>query len=108
MSDLWLYSELEPTKREKLLAEVREGKLTAYRDLACGDEAYGAWLFLVDLYLRRRYGITHSDLADFTWRDEYRNGASPRSAATDALEADDLGQMMVGDLERLQAAETSS
>lgn len=98
MPDLWLNTNLDSTKREKLLAEVREGRLTAYRDMAHGDESFGAWLFLVDHYLRKTFGVVHADLSDFTWRDEYLGGASPRDAAREALENDDLGQMMLAAL----------
>ena len=95
MPDLWLHTNLDSTKRDKLLGEVRDGRLTAYLDKAHGDENYGAWLFLVDVYLRKTFGIGHDDLSDFTWHDEHLGGASPRDAAHGALENDDLGQMML-------------
>ena len=94
MPNSWLMTEMDPTRREALLARVRSGPLAVYRTIARGDEFYGAWLVLVDVYLRRTLGVTHADLADYTWHTDYRAGVSPRAAADEALARDDAGWLL--------------
>lgn len=94
VSSSWLMTEMDPTRREALLERVRSGSLTAYRTIAGGDEFYGAWLVLVDVYLRRTLGVSHADLADYAWRTDYRAGVSPRAAAEEALARDDAGWLL--------------
>jgi hypothetical protein len=55
---------------------------------------FGAWLYLVDLFLRKRVGVTHADLADYRWRDEYAAGTPPREAALETLSRDDAGWLL--------------
>lgn len=88
MAELWLYRHVDAAKRGELLHDVREGRLASYG--ARFGEAFGAFMYLVDLHLRRRYGVTHADLADFDWRTEHDTGSSPIEAAHEALVAEDL------------------
>ncbi|MFE5339762.1 hypothetical protein ACFQ80_06055 [Isoptericola sp. NPDC056578] len=89
MAELWLHTHMDPAKRAALLRDVREGgRLASYG--ARYGEMFGAFMYLVDLYLRRRYGVTHADLADFDWRAEHVSGNSPADAANAALAAEDL------------------
>jgi hypothetical protein len=58
-------------------------------DYAGGDVRFGVWLRLVDARLGKSLGIGHRDLSDWTWRDAFDDGLSPKEAAVAALEADD-------------------
>ena len=59
-----------------------------------GDLGFAVWLALVDHHLGA-LGITHNDLADFSSRDLYEAGTSPKEGAQAALENDDCYSMLV-------------
>jgi len=90
----WLFTSMDSDRRERLISQISEGKLKAWLEVGGGDPYFGAWMYLVDLVLHREVGITHGDLADFCWRDEYAAGTSPRDAARDALAGDDIGWLL--------------
>lgn len=58
---------------------------------------FEAWVRLVDRILMRHYGITTSDLADAPYADNYEAGLTAREMAFEALENDDIGQMMLAE-----------
>lgn len=51
---------------------------------------YATWLRSVDAELERVVGLSHRDLADRNYRDEFEAGVSPREAALEAI-ADESG-----------------
>lgn len=57
---------------------------------AGGDERYALWLFYADRRCGRLAGVGIFDLVDFGWHDAFTAGDSPRDAAREALESDDL------------------
>jgi hypothetical protein len=64
------------------------------------DPRFALWLKLVDRRMGRAIGLTHRDIGDWTWRDAFDDGVSPREAAFDALQADDtFGALFGGDPE---------
>ena len=46
------------------------------------------WMARLDKCLAARCGLTHRDIADFAYRDEFEAGTTPAEAARMALEAD--------------------
>lgn len=54
------------------------------------DPAFAVWLMSVDSTLRSTVQVGHRDLSDWSWRDAYDNGTSPKDAAKQALADDDL------------------
>lgn len=61
-----------------------------------GDERFALWLLLVDQRMQRAVGVTHRDIGDWTWRDAYDGGYSPREAMREGLEADDTYSALFG------------
>lgn len=86
----WVSEHMLPARREKLVNEIRAGRLTRYLEYADGDEEFGAWLWLVDGALWRLAGVTHRDLADRLWLDEFAEGIAPQDAAVEAFQAEDV------------------
>lgn len=60
-------------------------------DYAGGDESFALWLTLVDVRIDQTLGVRYSDLPDWSWRDAYEAGSSPRGAMNDALADMGLG-----------------
>lgn len=97
MSSTWVDSQDEAAV-EAAIAHMRADdtvRSVYIEGHAQGDARFALWLRLVDRVLSRRYGLTHADLADWTWRDAYLYAVSPRDAAMEALAADDLGALML-------------
>ena len=71
---------------------VRGGHLHALahpvEDLASGDESFGLWLHIVDRRMLRTVGLTHTDLPDQPWRDEYDAGTDPVDYADHVMRAE--------------------
>lgn len=96
----WLDTQ-EPEKLERSLELYRtEPALVHIRDYAGDDERFGLWLALANQSAARRLGISIFDLADYSWRDDFDAGTSPRSALMGALEADDTYGPFIGALIR--------
>jgi hypothetical protein len=81
-------------------ADARErGVLTErqreFDEYARGDAGFAVWLFLVDRRIGRAFGIGLFDLADWGARSAFDAGVTPRDAARDALENDDIGALML-------------
>ena len=89
----WFAEHFEPETVEKMLEKFRGSRATAVVLAEAGNERFGAWLLLVDRELRS-YGVSHRDLADWTWRDAYDDGVAPAEAAWEAMGADSLGAML--------------
>jgi hypothetical protein len=53
------------------------------------DDRFGWWLKLTDLAVQKRIGLGLFDLADWTLRDLYDDGASPLTAALETIAHDD-------------------
>jgi hypothetical protein len=89
----------EPDKIRAALADYATRRGTTLRRVGeydGGDDRFGLWLALVDARIVRRVGVGLFDLADWNMRDAYESGASPREAAQEALESDDLYASFVG------------
>lgn len=85
-------STLEPVKVQtaiKKLQSTPSGQ-EYIKTNAQGNVRFALWLRLVDVWIGRRIGLTHRDVADWTWRDAYDEGLSPGTAATEALRTDQL------------------
>lgn len=84
----------EPEKIRAALANYRERRKTPQlrrvSEYDGGDDRFGLWLALVDARIGRRVGVGLFDLADWNMRDAYDDGSSPKDAAQQALESDDL------------------
>lgn len=66
----------------------REKHCTEY---AGGDNRFALWLVLADVEcVRITEEVGIFDIGDFLWRDNYLAGSSPKAAAREALENDDL------------------
>jgi hypothetical protein len=65
-------------------------------EYASGDVRFGLWLYLVDARLARGLGVSHRDLSDWTWRDAFDEGMSPKEAGLAALAADDTFSSFFG------------
>lgn len=83
-------AELEPEQRAALEERVRR-RLPGYPDqyviqYADGDADFALWLALVDVRLMRRIWLTHRDIADRPWREDYDAGRDPIDAADEAAE----------------------
>jgi len=53
------------------------------RNKAIRDEMnYEQWMRKVDLILVGRYGMSHDDLPDMRWRDEFDDGSNPEDAVS--------------------------
>lgn len=52
---------------------------------ANGDREFALWMYLVDRQIARRCGMTHHDMADRIWRDDYDAGSTPREAVEEAV-----------------------
>jgi hypothetical protein len=93
----------EPEKIRAALADYARRRETPQLSRVAqydgGDERFGLWLALVDARIVRRVGIGLFDLADWNMRDAYESGSSPRDAAQEALESDDLYASFVGGAE---------
>jgi len=83
-------------KLERILAAVQTPRHAALLAEAHGHARFAAWLLLADIWLRRRIGVVHSDLADYSWFDDYAAGVHPTSAGADALSRDDIA-VLLGD-----------
>jgi hypothetical protein len=79
---------LDPQKVLAATDEFRENRADLIEQ-AGGDVRFALYLYLVDRVMCRKIGLGHRDLADYTWRDAYENGTTPREAASDALENND-------------------
>jgi hypothetical protein len=56
---------------------------------------YETWIDKVDLLLRCKIGLTHSDIPDQLWRDAYEDGTTPLDAITGFFgDMDDLETFM--------------
>ncbi|HEY6013342.1 MAG TPA: hypothetical protein VIU37_05025 [Candidatus Limnocylindrales bacterium] len=80
----------DPEKVERALGALRAQKPGYIEREADGDERFALWLANVDARMARMVGVGHGDIADWQWWDSYEAGDSPRAAAVEALEADDL------------------
>lgn len=69
-------------------------KLTAespdYLASSGGDVHFALYVRLVDALMRKHFGITHNDIADFLWRDAFDAGTKPDEAIKDALANDEI------------------
>ncbi|QFP95570.1 hypothetical protein SEA_GAUGELDP_87 [Mycobacterium phage GaugeLDP] len=52
--------------------------------------SFARWIGEVDRFLLGHYGVTHRDIADWTWRDAYQDEMGPRAAAREAI-ANEIG-----------------
>jgi hypothetical protein len=95
----WL-DEKDQTQVEEMLARFRAPEFDQgyVEDCAGGDERFALWLRLVDKRMIGSVGVSHRDIADWTWRDAYDGGQSPSSAALDALSEDDTYAVMFAGL----------
>lgn len=66
---------------EKICARYPE-RVTA----AFGDPHFALWLLEVDRHVSRRIGVTHRDMPDRPWRDQYDDEVPAQDAALDAIE----------------------
>jgi hypothetical protein len=55
---------------------------------ARGDRDFAVWLYIADRGCRSRTGVSIFDLADFCWRDQYDDDATPKEAVREALAAE--------------------
>lgn len=74
----------DPAKIDALAARIAEHEPHRITD-AGGNTEFAVWMVLVDRYIRKYTGLTHSDLPDWTWRATYDEDLSPADAAADAL-----------------------
>jgi len=77
-------ADISPTTLEGILARLRAKPQLWSRYIdqeASGDELFGLWLFMVDARLHVTCGITHSDVPDQLWREEYDAGTDPAGYA---------------------------
>jgi hypothetical protein len=51
------------------------------------DSGFDEWLRAVDQEVQAMAGVSYRDLPDWTYRDAYDSGATPKEAAEEALEA---------------------
>ncbi|MEC4763789.1 hypothetical protein VT930_11810 [Mycobacterium sherrisii] len=51
---------------------------------------FDEWMRLVDRELAQRCGLTHSDLADFCYRDAFNDECSPAEVAVEVLADNDF------------------
>jgi len=89
-------AQLEGEQRAAIEERIRR-RLTGYPDryvteYANGDVDFALWLALVDLRLTRQIWLTHRDIADRPWREDYDAGRDPIDAADEAAE-DEAGQL---------------
>lgn len=91
----WL-DQKDPAKIDAALAQMRERSPGYADEVAGGDERFALWLAIVDGRMARSVGVTHRDIADWTWRDAYDSGMSPSEAAVEALQADDTYSALFG------------
>lgn len=54
------------------------------------ETGFENWLARVDAELLGICGLTHSDLADWTYADAFLDGVTPREAAESVLEENDF------------------
>jgi hypothetical protein len=86
--------------RDPLLIEAAVEKLAvapglaveAIRDYAGGDGRFGVWLYLVDKRCVTLLGLGIFDLEDFSWRDAYDSGESPKEALAEFISAMGYGE----------------
>jgi len=52
------------------------------------DAEFIEWIGDVDRVIRRRIGVSHSDIADQPWRDWFDAGLTAREAAVDAIRSE--------------------
>ena len=75
---------LDPAQRERILARLR-ARPALWRqyveDAASGDPDFGLWLFTLDASISRHVGLTHCDLTDQPWGEEYDAGTDPAEYA---------------------------
>ncbi|NUS44741.1 MAG: hypothetical protein HOQ24_13765 [Mycobacteriaceae bacterium] len=55
-----------------------------------GNVHFALYMRLVDARMRKYFGITHRDIADYLWRDAFDAGTEPDEAIKDALAGDEL------------------
>lgn len=63
---------------------------TIYRD----GISFKNWLLAVDKLLIAKCGMSHEDLPDYCWADEYECRASPRMAVESYYLSDDIFEML--------------
>lgn len=74
-----------------------------FRPLTVGamlsHNSYARWYDKVTKIMNRLTGLYPDDLANFCYRDAWRDGATPEEAARDALENDTMGSWALLDCE---------
>ena len=96
----WMTDQRERQGVEKVdgaVADFAARNADYVRDYANGNPEFGLWLALVDRRMGRAVGVTHRDIADWTWHDAFDDGVSPSEAAREALAADDTFGALFGD-----------
>jgi len=86
---------MDPEQKAALRAELaRRFPLKQYTaEYAGGDEDFALWLALMDARLYRRTFVTHRDLPDRPYRDEYDAGTDPIDYA-DEVADDELDALI--------------
>jgi hypothetical protein len=84
---------IEAAKLERMLeAALTHPACERARDYAGpgADPAFVVWLRLLERRVLSGFGVSCFDLADYCYRDAFEAGMTPREAALEALEGDDL------------------
>lgn len=64
------------------LPKMTDAEMTAFN-----IECFNAWMKKVDAVLIAKTGLSNSDLPDWTYFDAFEDGATPASAAKQAIKA---------------------
>jgi hypothetical protein len=67
------------------------------------DMSFADYMRQIDSYLIKAIGLTHNDLKNHLYRDEYENDTDPRDVASDVIydNASEMG-MSMDDIEAIQ------
>ncbi|MEJ3741798.1 hypothetical protein WEI85_00650 [Actinomycetes bacterium KLBMP 9797] len=90
------WNEQDDQRRAKISAALDTERGQQYLRTADGDQGFAAWLLVADVTCLRRFGMSIFDIADWAWRDAYDDDQPPATALRDALEADDMGALLLG------------
>jgi hypothetical protein len=79
----WLDSKPADVVGDAIHALSKDPAAADALDYAGGDDRFALWLHLVDKRCRTVFGIGIFDLEDWTWRDAFDDGSSPKEALAD-------------------------
>lgn len=57
-------------------------------------QSFKQWMMAVDVEIVRICGLTHDDLADYCYRDEYEDDVDPKETAHEVLSQNGWGEFI--------------